>query len=75
MTRNKERPEPDSIVVGAAGLTNVDATVLRFLLGLKAYAIQSGCSGIRLVGATSELEHLLETTGLSREFIFGAETS
>lgn len=75
MNRNKKRPKPDSIVIDAAGLSNVDATFVRFLLGLKAYAIQSGCSGIRLVGATSELRHLLETTGLSREFIFSTETS
>lgn len=75
MSRNKKRSEPDNIVVDAAGLTGIDATFLRFLFRLKAYAIQSGCSGIRLVGATSELRNLFETAELSRESTHSAEPS
>ena len=75
MTRNKKRSEIDSIVFDAAGLTHVDARFLRFLCRLRAHAIQSGCNGIRLVGATSELQSLLETAGLSPEFGCSAEPS
>ena len=68
MPRNKDRREPDSIVVDVTCVTQVDATSLRLLLRLSAYAGEAQCSDIQLVGTKSDLQRVLEVSHLHKGF-------
>lgn len=75
MKRTKKLAKRDRIVFDAAGLSNVDATFLRFLLRLRAYSSETGGGRLQIIGVTNELRHVLEETGLCRAFAWDTEAS
>ena len=75
MRRTKKLAKRDRIVFDAAGLSNVDATFLRFLLRLRAYSGETQSGRLQLIGVTDELRHVLEETGLCCAFAWESEAS
>jgi anti-anti-sigma factor len=60
--------EKQSILFDVSGLNHFDATFLRFLIRLHDHANSKAPATIELTGVSSQLQRILEVTGLTSKF-------